>query len=272
MSMFDKGQAMAFAVSDRKIVITFCERSRSESTRRNYKQVVNEFFSFMGGVHPATVGPEDIQAWKDHAIKAGNSTSTVILKLAVVRSFYEYLKTIGVVSFNPASTKIVSPPKSPGRINARTLSAQDVRNLLAGPDQSTAEGARDYALLFMLCELSIGVNDICALRVSSLSHNGESWELSIGIKKGRIISTVLSSDLRAAIENYLDLDEERRRQPGIRSNGPDAFLFQPTCNYRTLEFCRPLTTRMVRYIVKRWADYAGLGHLSPNDARRRIAA
>src|SRR6267154_2124742 len=116
MNMHDTGPARAFAVFDRKTVITFCERSRSESTRRNYKQVVNEFFSFMGGVHPAIVGPEDIQAWKDHAIKAGNSTSTVILKLAVVRSFYEYLKTIGVVSFNPASTNHVSPPKLQKRL------------------------------------------------------------------------------------------------------------------------------------------------------------
>ena len=269
---FEAGQAKGFAVFDRRITNSFCDRSSSESTRRNYRQVLEEFSGFTGRQHPAVVTPDDIRTWRDHLIKAGKSSSTVVLKLAVVRSFYEYLKTNGVVSFNPASTSHVSPPKLQKRLATRMLSAHEVRHLLAGPDQSTPEGARDYALLFMLCELSIGVSDICALQVSSLLHNGQSWELSTGTKKGRIISTALSDELRAAIENYLDLDDERRRQPGVRSNGPDAFLFQPTCNYRTLEFCRPLTTRMVRYIVKRWADYAGLGHLSPNDARRRIAA
>ena len=270
--MFDSGQVRAFAAFDRRIINSFCERSRSESTRRNYRQVIEEFFAFYDGAHPATLGPEDIQAWKDHLIKAGKSTSTVILKLAVVRSFYDYLKTNSIVAFNPAATNLVSPPKQPKRLTGHTLSARELQNLLAGPDQSTAEGARDYALLLMLWELPVSINDICVLRVSSQLRGREFWELSLGVKKGRFVSVVLSDDLKTAIENYLSLDEERRRQPGVRSNGPNAFLFQPTCNYRTLEFSRPLTTRMVRYIVKRWGDYAGLGHLSPHQARRRIAA
>ena len=42
---------------------------------------------------------------------------------------------------------------------------------------------------------------------------------------------------------------------GVHSGGADAYLFEPVTNYRTLEFAKPLSTRMVQKIVKRWAVY-----------------
>src|SRR5207244_8533401 len=134
-----------------------CERTRSESTRRNYKQVLDEFFVFMGGVNPTVVTPDDIRTWRDCLITAGKSSSTVILKLAVVRSFYQYLISADIINLNPALTSAVSLPELQRRARARRLSARDVNILLAGPDQSTIEGARDYALLLMLWKLSLGV-------------------------------------------------------------------------------------------------------------------
>ena len=44
--------------------------------------------------------------------------------------------------------------------------------------------------------------------------------------------------------------------------------FQPHTNYRTLDFDKSLSTRMVQKIVKKWADYSRLGDLSPHDLRR----
>jgi integrase len=49
---------------------------------------------------------------------------------------------------------------------------------------------------------------------------------------------------------------------------PDAFLFQPHTNYRTLDFGKAISTRMAQKIVKKWADYSRLGDLSPHDLRR----
>jgi integrase len=39
-------------------------------------------------------------------------------------------------------------------------------------------------------------------------------------------------------------------------------------NYRTLEFSKPLSSRMVQKIVARWADYSRVGAVSPHDLRR----
>ena len=72
--------------------------------------------------------------------------------------------------------------------------------------------------------------------------------------------------MRTAIKEYLKLDEKRRRH--LHSDGADAFIFQPLVNYRTLEFNKPLSTRMVWNIVARWGNWGGVGKLSPHDLRR----
>jgi integrase len=54
----------------------------------------------------------------------------------------------------------------------------------------------------------------------------------------------------------------------VHSGGEHAPLFQPHTNYRTPDFDKPLSTRMVQRIVKRWADYSRLGDRSPHDLRR----
>jgi integrase/recombinase XerD len=61
-------------------------------------------------------------------------------------------------------------------------------------------------------------------------------------------------------------DEKRRRN--LHSDGENAYLFQPLVNYRTLEFNKPLSRRMVRNIVARWGNWCGLKRLSPHDLRR----
>ena len=76
----------------------------------------------------------------------------------------------------------------------------------------------------------------------------------------------LPKDVKEGIDNYLRLDWQRREV--MHSGGEDAFLFQLHTNYRTLDFDKPLSTRMVQKIVKRWADYFRLGDLSPHHLRR----
>jgi integrase/recombinase XerD len=65
---------------------------------------------------------------------------------------------------------------------------------------------------------------------------------------------------------HATLDEKRRRN--LKCGGENSFIFQPLVNWRTLEFDRALSTRMVRNIVARWGDFCGLGKLSPHDLRR----
>jgi len=68
-----------------------------------------------------------------------------------------------------------------------------------------------------------------------------------------------------AIKEYLKLDEQRRQH--LYSGGAEACLFQPLVKYRTLEFDKPLSTRMVWNILARWGRWGGVGKRSPHDLR-----
>jgi integrase/recombinase XerD len=251
---------------DPRSAIAFVNKSVSEETRRAYRRAVSEFFQFAGMKHPAEVVPADVVLWRDRLRSQKKSAATVAFKLSVVRSFFEYLKAAGAVPLNPASTKLVSPPELPSEPAGRALTAKEVRYLLTGPDREKPDGARDYALMLVMLRLSLRVSEVCSLRASSVKWSHGRWTLRCKVKGGREEVWPLPTDVKGAIDNYLRLDRKRREI--AHSGGEHAYLFQPHTNYRTLDFDKPLSTRMVQKIVKRWADYSRLGDLSPHDLRR----
>ncbi len=73
----------------------------------------------------------------------------------------------------------------------------------------------------------------------------------------------LAPDLYTAIHHYLRLDSTRRSH--LKAT---RYLFQPVVNYRTLEFDKAISEQMIRYLVDRWARYAGIdGEVSPKHLR-----
>jgi integrase/recombinase XerD len=250
---------------DPRSATPFCEKSLSEETRRAYRRVIKEFFLFVGGIHPTLVTPEHVLAWRE-SLKEGRRSATVSFKLTVVRSFFEYLRAGGHVQLNPASTRLVSSPATSDEMKGRALTAKEVRYLLSGPDRSRPEGARDYALMLVMLRLGLRVSEACSLRASSIHWSHGRWTLRLKVKGGRERTLPLPQEVRQALDEYLRLD--RKRREALHSGGPEAFLFQPAVNYRTLEFSKPLSTRMAWNVVQRWADYGRLGRISPHDLRR----
>jgi integrase/recombinase XerD len=251
---------------DPRSATPFVNKSVSEETRRAYGHALREFFQFAAMKHPAEVLPADVLLWRDRLRSQNKSAATVAFKLSVIRSFFEYLKAAGAITLNPASTKLVSPPELPSEPAGRALSAKEVRYLLSGPDREKPEGARDYALMLVMLRLSLRVSEVCSLKASSVKWSHGRWTLRCKVKGGREEVWPLPKDVKETIDNYLRLDRKRREV--VHSDGEHAYLFQPHTNYRTLDFDKPLSTRMVQKIVKKWADYSRIGVLSPHDLRR----
>jgi len=259
---------MALQKIDARMLTSFVEKSLSAETRRKYRATVEDFARFIGHLSPREVEPTHVAAWRDQMRRRNLHDATIIFKLCVIRSLFEYLKEGGHVERNPASTKVVSPPKESETTKGRALSPKEVRHLLAGPDQSKAEGARDYAVMLLMLRLGLRVGEVCALKASGVKWEQGRWTLRCKVKGGRTEVWPLPPDIKKAIERYLELDRKRRQLVG--SDGDNAFLFQPMVNYRTLQFAKGISTRMAQYIVGRWADYAGIGKVSPHDLRRTI--
>lgn len=251
---------------DSRVTSAFCERSVSEQTRRAYRRVVREFFRFMSGQLPAEVTSADVQRWRDQLINQQKSASTVAFKLSVVRSLFDYLQVAGFVSRNPALSKLVPPPQVPEDLRGRALTAKEVRYLLSGPNQETAEGARDYALLLLMLRTSLRVSEASGLRFSQVKWSHGRWIIKFKVKGGRERTQPIPGEVKKAIDEYLRLDRTRRVLQ--HSDGPDQFIFQPHTNYRTLEFNKPLSATMAWHIVRKWGKFTGVGKLSPHDLRR----
>src|ERR671927_1054259 len=175
--------------------------------------------------HPAEIVPNDVLLWRDRLRSRKKRAATVAFKLSVVRSFFEYLKAVGVVPLNPASTKLVSPPELPSEPAGRALSAKEVRYLLSGPDREKPDGARDYALMLVMLRLSLRVSEVCSLRVSSIKWSHGRWTLRCKVKGGREEVWPLPKEVKEAVDEYLRYDRARRRT--LHSDGDEAYLFQP---------------------------------------------
>lgn len=256
---------------DGKLARPFIEKSLSAETRRAYARVIREFFRFVNDLHPSQVTPEHVLRWRDTLRTKKSKSATVSFKLSVVRSFFAYLQAGGVVPLNPAATRLVPPPEVPSESAGRALTAKEVRYLLAGQERSTAAGARDYALLLVMLRLGVRVSEACSLKRSSIKWSHGRWVVKFKVKGGRERTLPLPSEVKKAIDEYTHLDANRRttlHSGGGTDSDVDEWIFQPHTNYRTLEFDKPLSVRMACEIVKRWASYSGIGHLSPHDLRR----
>jgi len=253
---------------EERMAAPFILKSLSAETRESYRRGLNEFFRHAGWPHPVQVTPEHVLRYRDRLIRDKRRPATVTQKLSVVRSFFSYLQAAGVVTLNPASAKLVPPPPVPAQQAGRALTPKEVRHLLASPDKTKPEGARDYAMLLVMLRLSLRLSEVCSLRRSSITASRGLWVLKCKVKGGREEVWPLPADVKEAIDDYLRLDYKRRR--ALHSDGPDAPLFQPHSNYRTLVFDKALSPRQVQRIVARWGMFSGVGKVTPHDLRRTV--
>lgn len=244
----------------------FYYRTTSPETRRVYKRVVAEFWTFIQSIHPEmldirsdcrSLTPGDIQAFRDWLMsspiaKTGNKRrpATVSRALHVVKAL---LDTLGVAP-NPAGSKQVQRPVVN---NTRTdfLRPPQIRNILAGPDRSTTAGARDYAILKTLFRMIPRRSELAGMLVRDISGMPGRWKIRVILKGGKEFVKPMPNDVKEAIDDYLALDKHRRHL--LHSDGPDAPVFQPTINNRNGDFKKGLDGSMIWRIFHRWATYAG---------------
>jgi site-specific recombinase XerD len=257
--------------TDADLTSSFILKSPSEETRRTYRNTLLEFGRFCRKKRGeeiifSEVTFDDVQAWRDLLIKQGKRPHTISTKLAIIRSLFEYGRALGLFERNPASAKLVPPPKKPKHSPGRALTPQEVKSLLSWFKLETLLGARDYALILVMLRLSLRVSEVCNLKISSIKWTSGRWVLVVKLKGGRDELKPLPKDVKKAIDNYLALDRDNRQT--MKTNGVDAYLFQADPNKRWFGENNPLSTRHVWHLVKKYSKLVGIGDVSPHDLRR----
>lgn len=253
----------------------FIDKSLSPRTRANYTGHLKQFFSFFRGKRPEDITTTDVIAWRDHLrTKKGRnpdepiSEATVAVKLATVRSFFEYLRAEGLIQRNPASVKLVPPPQLPDELKGRALDLKQVSYVLKTPDRRNIIGARDYAIIMLMLRCFFRVSEVVNLKEQDFFVEDRQWRVRTKIKGGKEKVTPVPNDVKAAVDEYHLLDRDHR-QFIRRAGNKNPFVFQSVIEKKPkYNLNLPLSSRQVWVRVKHIGKLSGIGDLTPHDFRR----
>jgi len=179
------------------------ERGCSSHTLRAYKNDLNRFTLFLTNKIENISGLQDVDR---HTIReflgfefdAQLSSKTVARRLASIKSFFKYLMRSEQIENNPAihvkSPKI--PQSLPNFIDEKVIDA-----LMESPDDNTAMGMRDRAILELFYSTGIRLSELIALNIGSVDAVRQLIKVHGKGDKERLIP--FGNRAKFWLENYL---------------------------------------------------------------------
>jgi integrase/recombinase XerC len=261
------------------------ERHFSEHTAKCYGADLQQFCEFLsGGPQPeastaggsGAAGPAVVEAppakdlnaaltgmdtfevrrYLAHLAERQYSRATMARKLATLRSFYKFLMRRSYVQSNPVAP--IRTPKQEKRL-PKCLTIDDVRKLLAMPDDGSLLGTRDRAMLETLYSTGVRVSELCDLNLEDIDLVGGVIHVRGKGKKERI--SPVGPTAVESIHRYLR----------IRQANPKSGSFDPKALYVNKHGKR-LSTRSVRRKLDKYLLAAGLDpSISPHTLRHTFA-
>ncbi len=233
-------------------------RGASAHTLRAYAADLAELVGFLearGIDDPRAVTGRTLRGFLVALEGRGLARSSVQRKFSAVRTFFKALLRDGWIEVHPATGL---RPARKRRPLPRTLDREDVETLLLAPDESTARGRRDRAMLEVIYSAGTRAAETVGLdrRDTDLARG-----IARVVGKGRKERLVpLGSHAVQAVRAYLSDPERPHGQPP----DADALFLNPRG--------RRLTTRTLGRIVDRAALSAGLARRpTPHTLRHSFA-
>lgn len=164
------------------------EKNASEHTLSNYKRDLNQFMHFLGE-DPSSQTLTQLQHFVIRRFlgelqKKGYARSSVIRKVAALRSFFKFMWREGWISENPMTA--LSSPR--GRHTLPSfLSVEEVDRLLEGVSGSDWKDLRNRAILEFLYSTGIRVNELTSLNLEDIDFKSELVKVRGKGKKERLV-------------------------------------------------------------------------------------
>ena len=145
------------------------EKHASANTVSSYLRDITQFAEYLRGqrgckLEKAT--PELVQSYMSWMQSRGKSPASVTRFLASVKSFYNYLISVGVIKSNP--TRGVTAARAE-RKYPEILTSREVELFLEQPQCVDAKGFRDHAMLELLYATGIRVSELISLDMEDLN-------------------------------------------------------------------------------------------------------
>ena len=113
---------------------------------------------------------EVLERFREESLKKGLATGTVEIRIRIVKTFFKYLESEGIIFDNPAF--YLKTPRVV-KVLQYVPSEEDMKKLLAQPDPATPMGIRDRAILEVAYSTGIRLEELTGLKLSGVDlRNG----------------------------------------------------------------------------------------------------
>ena len=233
------------------------ERNLSPETVRAYRNDLEqlcEYFKVEVIQNLTELDNHQVREYLQHLNDKGYSKTTVVRKLAAIRSYFKYLKREGISDKNPFES--VRTPRVERNL-PHFLTVKEILKLLATPSTETARGLRDRAILETLYSTGLRVSELTALNWEDVDERQGVLRARGKGKKERIVP--IGSYSIEAIKNYRD-----KLAAELKTQSP--------CPLFLNRFGKRLSDRSVRKILDKYIREAGLDEkTSPHSLRHSFA-
>ena len=185
----------------------------SPQTVRAYRSDLAALCDYLDAAHhQAVADPRQLDALALRGFLAHRmghcSSRTAARSLSAVRSLIRYLERTGAIARDP--TLLIDAPRLPQGL-PRPLDVDDAFALCEQPDRSTAEGARDAAIVELLYGSGLRVAELAGLDLESVDLTARQVRV---LGKGRKERLVPFGDKAAqALVSYLPFRQARVAEP-----------------------------------------------------------
>lgn len=148
----------------------FCrtEKALSLNSLQSYRRDLSSFAAFLKTAPLESVTLDTLRAYLDHLRSAGLSNRSIARQVTTLRGFFGFLVEESELAANPA--ELLASPKI-GFSLPKYLDRQKVDQLLTAPQEDSAIGVRDRAMLDLLYATGLRVTELIGLRVSDLDES-----------------------------------------------------------------------------------------------------
>jgi len=237
------------AHAEARFVEFFTAAIRNRGTRVAYAQAAADFLAWceQRGVSLGRVTPVVVAAYIEQ-LSAAYAAPTVKLRLAALRSLFDYLVTGQVLPTNPAAS-VRGPRHVVKKGRTPVLRADEARQLIDAIDVRSVVGLRDRALIGVMVYSFARVSAAVGMNVEDYYPQGRRTWLRLHEKGGKRHDVPAHHNAEAYLDEYLEV-------AGIRDErrGP---LFRTVSRRRELTLTRMHRVDVSR-MIKRRARQAGL--------------
>lgn len=230
------------------------------ATVRNYVSDLQHFMAWCEGLW--SEGQEAVQPFALEQVATPTLTryreylqqtlqlkpATINRHLVSLKRYFGWVVDQALIARNPASVVKLVPQTTR---SARHLTDHEEAALVAAAENSGQ--LRDRTLIILMLHTGLRVNEVCSLQRDQVVLHPRSGYLKVWGKRNKYREVPLNATARQALADYLAA--EGKKMP---------FLF---VSQRTGE---PLTPRGVGFLIKKYAQKAGLAELRPHDLRHRF--